>query len=94
MLNTLTLENEKLFGEGFKNKSKVPVYSTSRNLLHVCPHEKHFSWGHKRSLPAGYAGNNNIWGFLCDYTVHDQFFILNLPELTLEALRGGGWGSN
>ena len=28
---------------------------TSRNLL--CSHEKHFSWGHKRSLLAGYAEN-------------------------------------
>ena len=36
---------------------------------------------HKRSLLAGCAENKKTGVFLRDYTVHDQFFIPNLPEL-------------
>ena len=76
VLNTLTFESEKLSGEGFQNKSKVPIYPTSRNLL--CSHEKQVS--------ARRVGREqiNVGFFLHDYTVHEQFFILNLPELTFK----------
>ena len=70
MLNTITFESEKLsWLRGFfkENKSKVPVYSSSRNLC-----------SHKRL--GGYAENQkNCLFFLPHYTAHDQFFI---PEST------------
>ena len=76
VLNSLALENEKLSGEGFKNKSIL------RAEISYVPMQTNFR-GDIRGLCSQSTQRTNKFGFfLRDYTVHDQFSILNLPELT------------
>ena len=83
MLNTLTLENEKLSGEGFKNKSKVPrcLLHDPRAEISYVPMKNIFRGDIRNLCSQGTQRTDKFGFFLRDYTVHDQFFILNVPEL-------------